>query len=86
MFNTPRITNSTDTLQGDVPRMATPASYDQIGGGYRGPEVLVQTKRAKNHDTLRDLKLKKIKKFTRGAHPWDHNDGPRGHFHKNCNQ
>jgi len=22
----------------------------------------------------------------RGAHPWDHNDGPRGHFHKSCNQ
>ena len=22
----------------------------------------------------------------RGAHPWDHNDGPRGHFHKCCNQ
>jgi len=20
------------------------------------------------------------------AHPWDHNDGPRGHFHKSCNQ
>jgi len=22
----------------------------------------------------------------RGVHPWDHNDGPRGHFHKSCNQ
>jgi len=22
----------------------------------------------------------------RGAHPWDHNDGPPGHFHKSCNQ
>ena len=22
----------------------------------------------------------------RGAHPWDHNDGLRGHFHKSCNQ
>ena len=22
----------------------------------------------------------------RGAHPWDHNDGPCGHFHKSCNQ
>jgi len=22
----------------------------------------------------------------RGAHPWDKNDGPRGHFHKSCNQ
>jgi len=22
----------------------------------------------------------------RGAHPWDHNDGPRGHFHKRCKQ
>ena len=22
----------------------------------------------------------------RSAHPWDHNDGPRGHFHKSCNQ
>ena len=22
----------------------------------------------------------------RGAHPWDHSDGPRGHFHKSCNQ
>ena len=21
----------------------------------------------------------------RGAHPWGHNDGPRGHFHKSCN-
>ena len=21
-----------------------------------------------------------------GAHPWDHNHGPRGHFHKSCNQ
>jgi len=22
----------------------------------------------------------------RGAHPWDHNDSPREHFHKSCNQ
>jgi len=22
----------------------------------------------------------------RGAHPWDHNDSPGGHFHKSCNQ
>ena len=22
----------------------------------------------------------------RGAHPWDDNEGPRGHFHKSCNQ
>jgi len=21
----------------------------------------------------------------RGAHPWDHNDSPRGRFHKSCN-
>ena len=22
----------------------------------------------------------------RGVHPWDHHDGPPGHFHKSCNQ